>query len=206
MLNIADEYYTHKKKYTQKDFIDLINYKLNFLTPNLSQKFWMHYNETICIADSLLEVKMHQQNFEGNSYIIIRLPKAELGEKVVHTLGQIFPPDTYDFKSYDQQNNNFSLDELKNEPARPTIIIIKEKMRCSQTLVKKYISVVYERIPNSRVNDDALNEGLVGRMTGYDDNGRAIMYGCLDSCKKLLKIEEGGYNNFEVKWEIQGDI
>ncbi len=66
---------------------------------------------------------------------------------------------------------------VKIKPKKTTIIFIKEMLRCSITLYKRYISVLYDRY-SFKSNDDTTLQGLAfGRSSGYDDNGKYIVFG-----------------------------
>jgi len=62
---------------------------------------------------------------------------------------------------------------LDNEPNKHTIIIIKEKVRCSYTINKDYIGILYERRAESVYqNETTIIQGLLGRACGYYDNSK----------------------------------
>lgn len=71
---------------------------------------------------------------------------------------------------------------LNTPPSRHTIIFVKEKLRCSISINKDHLGILYERIPTSGVkgNISVFIQGLVGRMCGYNDNGVSICYTNLD--------------------------
>ena len=47
-------------------------------------------------------------------------------------------------------------------------------LRCAKSLVKKHLGVCYERY-TKYIDDSVTIQGLLGRCTGYDDNGRTII-------------------------------
>ena len=193
--DLLGEYYHGGKLYEQKEFLDTITNSMSHcFPPQVLNQFWRYYTREIEINNSLIDVKGHEQKFGGKSYIIIRTPNGDKQDRVVSKgIQRVFPDGEYDYRYYDKKIDNFDLEDLKKQPQKTTIVCIKEKFRCSHTLIKDYISVVYERIPETG-NDDTNNQGLVGRMTGYNDNGITIVYGCLDSCKKLLAMETNNYD------------
>jgi hypothetical protein len=72
-------------------------------------------------------------------------------------------------------------------------------LRCSKTLIKKYIGILYERYTKNP-DDSTIIQGLVGRITGYDYNGISIIY---TNIKSIIKYEELWNSNFEdknIKW------
>jgi|LakMenEpi03Aug12_release.lakeMendotaPanAssembly.Ray.scaffolds.fasta_scaffold22811_10 hypothetical protein len=84
---------------------------------------------------------------------------------------------------------------LKIKPDKHTIILIKEMLKCSNTLCKTHIGVVYERCTAKDINDSFIIQGLLGRITGYGSHD-IICYTNLDSIEKYEKLFE---NNFDKK-------
>jgi len=90
-------------------------------------------------------------------------------------------------------------DILIKEPAKHTFIFIKEMLRCSKTLIKKHIGILYERKTDD-VDDSTILQGLVGRNTGYDDNGQSIVYTNLDSIKRYEMLWNCGFEDKSIRW------
>ena len=59
--------------------------------------------------------------------------------------------------------------------------------RCAKTICKTYIGVVYERY-KQKPNDSGIVQGLMGLLTGYDDNGKSICYTHIDSVLKYKEL------------------
>lgn len=93
--------------------------------------------------------------------------------------------------NYIEQNNNNDNGDINNilreKPKKHTIIYIKEMLRCSKTIHKEFIGVLYER-KSSHINDSVIIQGLIGRATGYDDNGDLVVYTCTESVEKYEKL------------------
>ena len=85
---------------------------------------------------------------------------------------------------------------LKIEPKKHVFIFIKDKLRCAQTICKDYIGVMYERYTKI-INDSAVIQGLLGRMTGYHKNTEAIVYTNLKSVEKYNNLVQVWMNNQE---------
>jgi hypothetical protein len=68
-------------------------------------------------------------------------------------------------------------------------------LKCSNTLCKTHIGVVYERCTAKDINDSFIIQGLLGRITGYGSHD-IICYTNLDSIEKYEKLFE---NNFDKK-------
>jgi len=55
---------------------------------------------------------------------------------------------------------------LEDAPAGPTVVIIRGRLRAGKVVPKKHVGFVWEGAKNSKT--DALVQGLLGRMCGYD--------------------------------------
>lgn len=84
---------------------------------------------------------------------------------------------TYNIQNYCTTNDKkFDTDSdlngtyLNRKPTKHTIIILKEKVRCSYTIIKNHIGVLYERKATNEQNEMTIIQGLVGRACGYYDN------------------------------------
>jgi hypothetical protein len=81
---------------------------------------------------------------------------------------------------------------LDNKPNKHTIIIIKEKIRCSYTINKTNIGILYERKAETIQNETTIIQGFLGRACGYYDNSNRniIIYTNLDKVTAyILKIK-----------------
>lgn len=93
-------------------------------------------------------------------------------------------------------------DLLKKKPEKHTIILIKEMLKCSNTLCKTHLGVVYERCTAKDINDSFIIQGLLGRITGYGIHD-IICYTNLDSIDKYEKLFKHNFNETtlnEVQW------
>ena len=57
-------------------------------------------------------------------------------------------------------------------------------MRCAITLKKTYLGILYEGCPKCIAHDTTIIQGLLGRATGYDDNGISIIFTNIESINK----------------------
>ena len=69
---------------------------------------------------------------------------------------------------------------------------------CAKSLVKKHLGVCYER-HTDYIDDNVIIQGLLGRCTGYDDNGRTIIF---TNIEPILKYEALWNSEFDssVSW------
>jgi len=111
---------------------------------------------------------------------------------------------------------------LDNKPNKHTIIIIKEKIRCSYTINKTNIGILYERKAETIQNETTIIQGFLGRACGYYDNSNRniIIYTNLDKVaayilkikmeheKILYKIKNNkkNINNKEINYNIKNYI
>ncbi len=149
----------------------------------------------------------------GPLWHIIRTPAGDDNQSKVRDLLEEIMKENgkdVDFQYYDQGTGpvdekgrltNDLNDWLKDPPptGKHTFILIKEKLRCSKTFIKKHIGIVYERQPDTP-NDDVVTQGLLGRMCGYDDNGFSVVFTNVASVYKYEKWWKSGFTE-EVSWK-----
>lgn len=90
-------------------------------------------------------------------------------------------------------------DVLSIPPQKHTFIFIKEMLRCAKTINKRYVGILYERF-SKHIDDAAIIQGLVGRDTGYDNNGVSITYTNIDSIVRYEKLWESNFDDPTIKW------
>jgi hypothetical protein len=107
----------------------------------------------------------------------------------------------FDTKTYQQKDGDIVdlNDLLSTPPARHTFIFIKDMLRCAKTLVKTNIGVVYERLAKS-VNDTAIIQGLLGRMTGYDVPDNISVFTNIETIERYRQLWEMDFDIEKVRW------
>jgi hypothetical protein len=88
---------------------------------------------------------------------------------------------------------------IKDPPPKHTIIIVKEMLRCAKVLYKPHIGVVYERICKN-VNDSAIIQGLLGRVTGYKVPNDISIFTNIDTINRYKKLWDSEFNDTSIKW------
>lgn len=169
--------------------------------------------------DILKQIRKFDDDERGPLWHIIRTPTGtqQTNMKVLFSafLRKRGVDITGAFKNYDQLNGprnkptvpgrpgkltNDLNDWLKGPPptGKHTFIFIKEKSRCAKTFIKKHIGIWYERQPQI-ASDDVVTQGLLGRATGYDDNGFSVVFTNKES---ITKYETLWNSRFEanVDW------
>jgi len=193
---LAKEYLFNKKIYTDEDIEVLLNeYNIDDKYINIITTY---YNQLIDIYDNIFEIKDVIDDYGEPSYVLIRTKTANKQDITIQLIKQIFKDDD-NFIYYDRESY-ITTDILKIKPKKTTIIFIKEMLRCSITLYKRYISVLYDRY-SFKSNDDTTLQGLAfGRSSGYDDNGKYIVFGNINSGKKYIELYNANFGDNSIIW------
>lgn len=130
---------------------------------------------------NVTELKNTIDSFKLPSYHIIRTDTGAAQKKVLKSLKTVMQDTKYDYLMFDQSSAITDINEILSvEPAKHTIILLKEMLRCAKSINKKYIGVLYERYAK-KVDNSVIIQGLLGRLTGYDYNGKSICFTHLES-------------------------
>ncbi len=150
--------------------------------------------------ENISEIKELVDKMINPMYHIIRTPNALKSNYVIENFKRIFGEDMtstiYDGNSVITNIN----DILIQKPNNHHFIFIKEKMRCAITLKKKYLGILYERCPMGTPHDTTIIQGLLGRATGYDDNGISIIFTNIESINKYKILWDSKFEDKSVKW------
>ena len=156
-------------------------------------------NEEI-VANNILELKMHIDKYEEPLYHIIRTPNGYMSDIVIENFKKCISEDI-PYHTYDKESDIEDINQiLEVEPEHHTYIFIKEKLRCAKTLIKTYLGLVYERYTKSP-DDAVVIQGLTGRGTGYDDNGKSIYFTNIPSIEKYEKLWNSNFEDKTIKWK-----
>jgi hypothetical protein len=138
--------------------------------------------------------------YEEPLYHIIRTPNGPKSDIVISNFKKILGNDMQ-YHTYDKDSDIDDINNILNtKPNTHTYIFIKEKLRCAKTLIKTYLGVVYERYTKSP-DDAVVIQGLVGRGTGYDDNGKSIYFTNIPSIEKYEKLWDSNFEDKTIKWK-----
>jgi len=158
------------------------------------------YNDKIKTLKNIQEIKNDINNYQHPLYHIIRTKKAYDQELTIQNFKKIFNIDTYNFIKYDKESEIEDINKtLILQPKKHTFIFIKEMLRCAKTLCKTYIGILYERYVENP-DDSTIIQGLVGRDTGYDNNGISICYTNIESIVKYEKLWNSKFEDKTVMW------
>lgn len=130
---------------------------------------------------------------------IIRTPPGHKGDVVENRIRSKFPLDMFDIINCSGKNCN----ELQTRVSekllnKPRLLLIKDTMRCTVTLSKKHLGIIYERIPN-KIDDSVIIQGV--RNTGYDVKPYNIIYTNINSLENYTKMWEENENTI---WNYNG--
>ena len=151
------------------------------------------------VAAHILELKEVIDDYDDPSYHIIRTPNGPKGEVVINNLKKYNPLPCL---TYDKDSSIKDINSILNEkPKEHTYVCIKEMMRCAKTLEKKYLGVLYERYTKTKPDDAVIIQGLIGRATGYDDNGKIKCFTNISSIEKYEKLWKSNFEDKSIKWK-----
>tara|TARA_B110000977_G_C11023849_1_gene472397 strand:+ start:35 stop:1414 length:1380 start_codon:yes stop_codon:yes gene_type:complete len=182
----------------------------------LVQKRVSQFKDLCCIKNGLINLKVARENineieskllqYDEPMYHIIRTPPAGLQDDVMDTFKGIFPVQRYEYIQYNgetKQQEEFSgiNDILNKKPEKHTFIFIKEMLRMAVTLHKEYLGILYERYTKNP-NDSVVIQGLIGRATGYNDNGKTHIFTNIESITKYKQLWDGNFSReLMIQWK-----
>lgn len=151
------------------------------------------------IRANILEFKEHIDEYDEPRYHLVRTPNALMGDRVVENFKKYIGIDIKCI-TYDKDNKIEDINTILSEkPDEHVYIFIKEKLRCAKTLRKKHLGILYERCTSSP-DDAVIIQGLLGRGTGYDDNGTSIYFTNISSIERYELLWKSNFEDKSVKW------
>ena len=152
------------------------------------------------VFENIQEIKNDLDNYSIPLYHIIRTKNGPEQDLTIQNFKQIFNIDTYNFIKYDRESEIEDINKtLMIKPERDTFIFIKEMLRCAKTLKKKFIGILYDRY-SKNPDDTTIIQGLVGRDTGYDNNGISICYTNINSIERYEELWKSNFEDKTIKW------
>lgn len=163
------------------------------------------------VFDNVTELVLSMRYLLKPRYHLIRVPCGDRSFEVRKNINKII--DDYELNKYfdksfeyDQYSEYDIRDKMMIPPKKHTIIYVKEKLRCSITIPKTYLGVVYERMP-STVDDGVMNQSLAARCTGYYDPDisvsdiNIIIYTNILSIKKWIELWKSNFDSTDINWK-----
>ena len=152
------------------------------------------------VFKNIQEIKNDIDNYSNPLYHIIRTKNGQEQDLTIQNFKQIFNIDTNDFIKYDRESEIQDINKtLIIKPEKHTFIFIKEMLRCAKTLQKNFIGILYDRY-SKNPDDTTIIQGLVGRNTGYDNNGISICYTNINSIERYEKLWNSNFEDKTIKW------
>jgi hypothetical protein len=144
-------------------------------------------------------------SFDTPMYHIIRNASGKKQGLMITRFKNYFPENDYEYEFYDgiskdEEGLEDLNDILNKKPTKHTFIFIKEMLRCAKTLSKKFLGVLYERYSKSNI-DSIIIQGLAGRLTGYDYNGKSICYTNTDTIVRYEKLWNSSFEDKTISWK-----
>lgn len=152
------------------------------------------------VSKNINELVTVINKYKKPKYHILRIPNAYKGDIVIENLKE-FINENIKYHIYDKGSDIEDINKiLEIPPEQDEYIFIKEKLRCAKTLYKKHLGVLYERFTNSP-DDAVIIQGLIGRGTGYDDNGETIVFTNIISINKYEKLWNSNFEDKSIQWK-----
>jgi hypothetical protein len=153
------------------------------------------------ILKNIEEIKTDiDQAYTTPQYHIIRTKNGSYQESTIEMFQQIFSPETYNYIKYDRESEIEDINKtLMVQPLKHTLIFIKEMLRCAKTLKKTHLGILYDRY-SKNPDDTTIIQGLAGRDTGYDNNGKSICYTNVDSIVRYEELWKSEFEDKNIKW------
>jgi len=146
-------------------------------------------------------IKYISENYTLPKYHIVRIHNESRNFKI-NNLKQKIEKKGMNVIEFYQSNKNDINEIIKNIPTKNTIILIKEKLRCSKTLkYKKNLGVMFERFTNNPI-DSSIIQGMAGRATGYYNLNECQIkiFTNIDTIIRYKYIYESQFDYSVCKW------
>lgn len=152
------------------------------------------------VYENIREIKKDIVEYISPLYHIIRTKNGFEQDITINNFKKIFSIETYDFIKYDRESDIEDINKtLSIKPNKHTFIFIKEMLRCAKTLKKNYYGILYERY-SKKPDDTAIIQGLIGRDTGYDNNGISVCFTNIESIEKYEQLWNSNFEDKTISW------
>lgn len=153
------------------------------------------------VADLATTIK--ERYGSDHLYHIIRMPQKTDAQTMLKDNLHECVGNEFNVLTWDESKTDISCIDtlLQVKPSKHTFILVKEMLRCADTIEKKFIGVVYER-HSKNPSDSAQIQGLAGRVCGYGVPNHILVYVNVASIKKYIELCEGNFENIEcIRWK-----
>lgn len=132
---------------------------------------------------------------DSPKYMLFRVNDTTIS---VNVLKQICDSKNIDCKLLNSTVKDIKIDDMVDEPVRPTLIIITGMLRMGKVLPKDHVCMVFESVTkNNQKKTDTGLQGLLGRVCGYSssEEGFNIDIYIEESILHQIKIYLDGYES-----------
>jgi hypothetical protein len=158
------------------------------------------YDDKKKIFKNIQEIKCVTEKYDRPLYHIIRTKTGTNQELTINNFKNMFDKDIYNFITYDVESEIEDINKiLMHQPNKHTFIFIKEMLRCSKTLKKQHLGILYERY-TSKQGDSTIMQGLLGRITGYDGNPNNICFTHMDTIERYELLWKSDFERTDITW------
>lgn len=153
------------------------------------------------VYDNIKELKKVIDWYQQPLYHIVRTHTGYLADVTRVNIETVFKNSKYHITTFDADNKDYDINHiLEKIPEKHTIILIKEMLRSAKTICKTHLGVLYERQSISP-GDSSIIQGLIGRMTGYCDNGLSVCFTNIDSIKRYEQLFHTNFTDDSIPWK-----
>lgn len=158
------------------------------------------------VTKHLKDIKDKIKKMPKKLHHIFRLPSGKNYDLVKNRIRSIFPilendDERFDILEYSGKDCKLLINKLEDENLEHhCIILIKESMRCTVTLNKKTLGIIYERM-SKKIDDSVITQGV--RNTGYDVEEYNIIYTNIPSIDNYINTWDKDFDNDE-EWNFNG--
>ena len=152
------------------------------------------------VLESIEKIRPHIERYPTARYHIVRTRTGAAHDATKANFKAVFGEERFGYYSYHLQGDIDNINEvLASPPERHTFIFIMEMLRCSKTLRKDHLGVLYERYTVT-TDDAVVIQGLLGRCTGYDDPGDTVIFTNIASIYKYEALWASAFDDDSVRW------
>jgi hypothetical protein len=158
------------------------------------------------VSKELRDIKNKIKKMPKKLHHIFRLPTGKKYNLVENRIRSVFPileneDESFNILEYSGKDCNKLITKLEVEDLdRHCIILIKDTMRCTVTLNKKTLGIIYERM-SKKIDDSVIIQG--NRHTGYDVEPYNIIYTNIHSFDNYIKLWKDEFKN-DAEWNFNG--
>ena len=157
------------------------------------------------VREHIQDIKRDLETYDSPRYHFIRIKggneMTSTKMNFMHEFGV-----EYKYIEFNQKSQTKDINDIISvRPTVHTFVFILEKLRCAKTLVKKHIGIMYERY-SKKPDDAAIMQGLLGRCTGYDDNGDTIVYTNINTIERYMELWNSNFESSRIPWRSKTTV